>query len=104
MEGFEYLMKLKTLKLQGNKIDKSKNVIFKKIFFDQFGKFKCLNNLQKLSFQEVNGNGMNPICKIPNYRSEICKIFSSVKTLDGIKKEYDVKKKLIFLLGISNKG
>lgn len=32
---------------------------------------------------------MNPICKIPNYRTEICKVFSSVKTLDGIKKEYD---------------
>jgi hypothetical protein len=29
MEGFEYLIKLKTLKLQGNKIDKTKNVIIK---------------------------------------------------------------------------
>lgn len=26
MDGFEYLVKLKTLKIQGNKIDKSKNV------------------------------------------------------------------------------
>jgi len=27
MDGMEYLIKLKTLKIQGNKIDKSKNVI-----------------------------------------------------------------------------
>lgn len=48
-----------------------------------------------MSFQEVNGNGQNPICKIPNYRSEICKTFPSVKTLDGIKKEFDVNFNLL---------
>lgn len=43
MEGFEYLVRLKTLKLQGNKIDKSKNVkiLYKKINkkFTKFEKF-----------------------------------------------------------------
>lgn len=58
-----------------------------------------MNNLQKIFFQEVNTNGMNPICKISNYRAEIFKTFPNLKTLDGIKKEFEVKlKKLLFII------
>jgi len=50
-----------------------------------------MNNLQKLFFQEVNGSGANPICKIDNYKTEMYKTFAKLNTLDGIKKEFEVK-------------
>jgi len=47
-------------------------------------------SLQKLSFQEVNLTGANPICKMDNYISEMYKTFPKLQTLDGIKKEFEV--------------
>jgi len=47
-------------------------------------------NLQKLFFQEVNGSGANPICKMDNYKLEMFKTFPKLHTIDGIKKEFEV--------------
>lgn len=49
-----------------------------------------MSNLSKLWFQEVNGTGANPICKIDNYKNEMFKTFQNLKSLDGIKKEFEV--------------
>ena len=52
-------------------------------------KLKQNVNLEKLYFQEVSGGAANPICKIENYRSEIIKLVPSLKSLDGVNKQYD---------------
>ena len=66
-------------------------------------------NIQKVLFQEVNGFGANPICKMDNYKIEMYKTFPNLQSLDGIKKEYEVlflsnkrdfKWKMMFLIMI----
>ena len=82
LDGLENLTKLKFLRLQGNKVDKQKDLL----------KLKGLSKLEKLFFQDVSHNEItsNPICKIPNYRSEIFKSCLNLKMLDGIKKDFEV--------------
>jgi hypothetical protein len=83
MDGIDCLTKLRHLKLQGNKIDKPKN-------FNT--RFKVLTKMEKLFFQSISQatETRNLICDIPNYRTEIFKLFVNLKSLDGIKKECDI--------------
>jgi hypothetical protein len=82
VDGLEYCTKIKNLKLIGNKIEYTKN----------FARLKTLINLENLSFQELNQNEktVNPICLINEYRNEMFKIFTSLRSLDGTRKKCEV--------------
>lgn len=87
IDSLDEMLKLKYLKLQGNKIDKFKSV---NIIITKINKLKSFKSLENLLLQEVNGNAANPICKLENYRTEVFSLVPSLKSLDSIRKECEV--------------
>jgi hypothetical protein len=49
------------------------------------------SKLEKLYLQEVSMTNDNPICKMVGYRDTMLKTMPTLKSLDGIKRECEVR-------------